>query len=510
MSRRWIPIAIVGAILAVAVVAVASGSGGDGTEGYKVRAIFRNASYLIPGEDVKIAGAKVGVVESLDVTKDNKAAVTMRIDDPAFQDFRRDAECEIRLQSLIGEKLVECKPTQPRSEGEPPPPPLPAIPDGLPGAGEHYLPVTHTITPVGEDQIRNVMRLPYRQRFSIILNELGATLAGRGEDLDKVIRGADPALRELDNVLKILARQNKILAEGARNGDRVLTAWARTRKETADAIVQGATAATATAEVRGDLERNLQKFPAFLRELQPTMVALGRLADETLPVARDIAPVGKQVSQILVALAPFSRAGIPAFQSLGDTADIGSVALPDALNTVEILQNLTNQARGTTKVLAELLSSIDQTNGIRYLTQVIYNLALSVNGYDQFGHWLRTALLAGCNSQATTVNQACSANFVKGVSSSSASASSASNGSRTPLERILNGHSADKVLANYRRHHGGRLPARRGPASVNGQQAPAGGTGSGAAAKGKAPQPARPKPANPDDAVVNYLLGGDG
>ena len=42
--------------------------GGDGGGDYKVRAIFNNASFLIPGEDVKVAGAKVGVVDSLDVT----------------------------------------------------------------------------------------------------------------------------------------------------------------------------------------------------------------------------------------------------------------------------------------------------------------------------------------------------------------------------------------------------------------------------------------------------------
>ena len=30
---------------------------------------------------------------------------------PGFQDFRTDAECTIRPQSLIGEKFVECTPT---------------------------------------------------------------------------------------------------------------------------------------------------------------------------------------------------------------------------------------------------------------------------------------------------------------------------------------------------------------------------------------------------------------
>ena len=182
-----------------------------------------------------IAGAKVGVIDGLEVTDDLRAAVVLKIDDPGFQDFREDAECQIRLQSVIGEKLVECQPTQPRPEGEPPPPPLPKIPDGQDGAGQRLLPVEQTLTPVGEDLIRNVMRRPYRERFAIILNEFGAGLAGRGKDLRKVIRGANPALRELDKVLKILADQNRLLADGARSGDRVLAEWAKKRKNVSNA-----------------------------------------------------------------------------------------------------------------------------------------------------------------------------------------------------------------------------------------------------------------------------------
>ena len=62
-------------LLVAAVVFALGAGGGDSGGDYKVRAIFNNASFLIPGEDVKVAGAKVGVVESLDVTPDLRAAV---------------------------------------------------------------------------------------------------------------------------------------------------------------------------------------------------------------------------------------------------------------------------------------------------------------------------------------------------------------------------------------------------------------------------------------------------
>ena len=102
------------------------GTGASDDDGgtYRVRAIFDSASFLVPGEDVKIAGVKVGTIESLDVTRDNKAAIVLRIDDPAFQDFKQDAFCTIRLQSLIGEKFVACQPTQPKGANSEPAPPL--------------------------------------------------------------------------------------------------------------------------------------------------------------------------------------------------------------------------------------------------------------------------------------------------------------------------------------------------------------------------------------------------
>ena len=64
----------------------------DEDDAYRVRAIFDNAGFVIPGEDVKVAGVKVGSIEDVEVTPDFKAAVVLRIDDPGYQDFRADAQ----------------------------------------------------------------------------------------------------------------------------------------------------------------------------------------------------------------------------------------------------------------------------------------------------------------------------------------------------------------------------------------------------------------------------------
>src|SRR5438094_6018463 len=111
------------ALVAAAVVSVGAASGGGGSS-YKVRAIFDDVASAVPGEDVKIAGAKVGKIDAMDVTPGNKAAVTLDITDSSFTPFHRNAHCTIRPQSLIGEKYVECDPGTPSS------PELRTIPDG--------------------------------------------------------------------------------------------------------------------------------------------------------------------------------------------------------------------------------------------------------------------------------------------------------------------------------------------------------------------------------------------
>ena len=63
--RRLIATLALGAALPL-VVFFGLGADDDGG-GYKVRAIFDNVTNLVAGEDLRVAGAKVGVVESLDV-----------------------------------------------------------------------------------------------------------------------------------------------------------------------------------------------------------------------------------------------------------------------------------------------------------------------------------------------------------------------------------------------------------------------------------------------------------
>ena len=73
---------------------------GGGTP-YKVHARFINASQLVNGTLVQIAGRPIGVVERIDLTKDGRADVTLRIDDDAAP-LRAGTFVTVRQASLSG------------------------------------------------------------------------------------------------------------------------------------------------------------------------------------------------------------------------------------------------------------------------------------------------------------------------------------------------------------------------------------------------------------------------
>jgi phospholipid/cholesterol/gamma-HCH transport system substrate-binding protein len=484
-------------VAATAVVVIALGS--DEGESYKVRAIFDNAGFVIPGEDVKVAGVKVGTIDSLDVTDDFKAAVVLDITDPGYQDFRQDAECTVRPQSLIGERFVECEVTQPRAAGAEEPPALEKIDRG-PGEGQYLLPVDHTSKAVDLDLINDIMREPVRERLSIILDDLGIGVAGRGQDLAEVIRRADPALKETDKVLKILADQNDVLQRLAVDSDTILAPLARERKHVSGALENSGAVARATAERGADLRADIERLPAFLRELEPTMVRLGALSDEMTPVLTDLGEVAPDINRMIIQLGPFSRAGIPALESLGDAADRGTPAVNAALPVTRDLRRLASAARPVGSNLRKLLESFQSTGGIERAMDYVFYQVSAINGFDSFGHYLRAGLIVNqCANYAVSPVFGCSANFIQ-AGATSARAAAAASGDRS-LVRTAKALSGKPVKALRRQ---AAKPRRRTPVHETPKAAQPQATPTPAPAATPAPQ-AQSRTAT----LLDYLFGGD-
>jgi virulence factor Mce-like protein len=404
--RRLVYICLFVAITPWVVIGVVREATDDDTKDhYFVRAIFDNAANLVTGEDVKVAGVPVGAIDGLDVTEDNKAAVTLRIDNEDFTPWKADARCTVRPQSLIGEKFVECEPGSAAAE------PLGTIVEGR-GEGERLLPVENTSSPVDLDLINNIMRLPYRERFRLLLSEFGTGLAGRGADLNEVIHRANPALRETDRVLAILADQNRILARLARNSDAALAPLARERGRVSHWVVAANETGQASAERSDDIRRGINRLPAFLRELRLLMADLEGLAEQGTPLLADLEAAAPNMDRLIRSLGTLSEAGRESFPSLGDALERGRPALIRARPLIQDLGRLGREAGPATEDLDQLTASLERTDGIERINDFLYYLALNTNGFDSIGHYLRAGLVTNtCSSYFTEPAGGCNSNF---------------------------------------------------------------------------------------------------
>ncbi len=199
-------LAAIGTLLVACLAAVVlTGADGDDALGQRYVIEFDNAFGLVEDGEVKIGGVSAGAITDFDLTESDPPKVAVEVE-VTGEDFRKmragvgpggdgGASCGVRQQSLIGEYFIDC---QPGTKG-------PKLPDS------GRVPVKRTFSTVPLDLINNIQRRPYRERFRLIISELGVGLAGRPDELNEVVRRAHPGLRETTETLEILARQRSFI-----------------------------------------------------------------------------------------------------------------------------------------------------------------------------------------------------------------------------------------------------------------------------------------------------------
>jgi len=299
----------------------------------------------------------------------------------------------VRPQSLIGEYFVDCQP---------------GIAPTVLKSGS-TIPVSRTTSTVAPDLVNDVLRRPYRERLSIILNELGAAVAGNAGNLNAALRRASPALRETDQVLGILARQNRILGDLTSNADRVIGDLARNRKDVGRWVIQAGNTAKASAERRAAIAAGFRKLPGFLEQLRPAMASLGSVARDQAPALANLDASAKQLKRFFDLLGPFAEASRPAFKALGQASKSGNEAV---LAAKPVVQQLNAFAKGTPELgnnLAIVLEHLDNRTyaseqdprspggqgytGLEALLRYVYDQVLSVNIFDSNVHILKVAVI---------------------------------------------------------------------------------------------------------------------
>ena len=382
-------------VLAAAAAYLITSSGAKEEQGNQFTVEFDNAFGLVKGGDVKVAGVRAGQVTKLRIDhKTKRALIDFKLTKQGFGDLRTDTYCESRPQSLIGEYFIDCTPGKSSTKLEP-------------GA---TIPVAQTASTIPPDLLADVMRRPYRERLRIILNELGAGVGGRAEDINATIRRASPALRETDRVLEILGRQNQILQDLTTNADTVVGDLASNHRNVGRFVKETEDVATTSAERRRQLAAGLQRLPTFLRELRPTMAELGVTADASAPYLRDLNASAGQLTRFLDNLGPFSESSRVNVRTLAKTADVGRPAIRSAKPTVAELTKTTAKLPELANNLELVLRDLDDRNravepdkrspggkgytGFEALLSYVFDQMMAINIYDENGHILKVNLSA--------------------------------------------------------------------------------------------------------------------
>jgi virulence factor Mce-like protein len=362
-------------------------------KGHTYTVVLDNAFGLTDGADLRASGVKVGKVSKLDVQRSTaRALATISVDKPEFAGFRKDVFCEVKPQSLIGEYYLDC---EPGTSNEPAP---------------RTIPVTQTAGTIPPDLVLDILRRPARERFGLILSELGIGTTARGEDLQTTIRRGVPALRETDKVLNILADNRRTLQRLTADADRVLIDLASNRRDVARFVSTAGATTAASADRRAQLAESVRKLPGFLRELRPTLADLGTAAEQQTPALVDLRRAAPDLTTLLKRLGPFADSARPAVRGLGKASVTGTTAVREARSTVSRLRDLGASATEPMRNLRFVLDDVNSRDravepnrlspgngagftGLEAFLQYAFVQSQAINIFDSKSYLLKLALM---------------------------------------------------------------------------------------------------------------------
>ena len=397
-------LAVIGSLAAlVAAIALVVGSAAQGSSTYTFDVIFDNARGLIGGQLVKIAGARAGTIGNVTVYHGNQAQIEATVDRKFA--FHADATCTIRPEGLIAENYVNCNPgtaTAPLLQGQ----------NGRPPT----VPVTHTQEPVSLLDLFNIFNLPTRERFQVLVDELGIATAGRGDDINQIILRANPALGLARQVIGILARQKAQLATII-DATNTIAAEGATHTQAVQNFIQRADQLAAlTANHASPLSQAIAKLPGNLAASQPALAQLDTVARDGTPLLQSIRAAVPYLNRVNRDVVPFAAVAGPALAQLSGSINAAIPAIRGATPLVRTLNAYIGKSKGPTAVFAKLASNLQRSGFAENFFSVVYYVAAALSRFDATGHMLSVLLIGPNNGQCGNYDAgppvpACSAHY---------------------------------------------------------------------------------------------------
>ena len=364
---------------------------------YDLKANLPSAAQLVEGFEVRIGGARVGVISDIEPMKREDgtvyAQVTMKLD-KEIEPLPADSVLLVRPRSTLGLKYVELAPGRARAEE-----------DRL--AAGTVIPVRQARTPVELDEVFDMFDAPARVGTRNSLDGYGGGFAGRGRDLNTAIEALVPLLSDLEPVMRNLSsprtRLGRFFAElgdAAEEADPVAD-------DQAALFVNLDVSFTALASIaRPFLQETISEAPVteevairdfprqrpFLRN-QTALFSVLRPGVATLPRSAPIlADAFEAGTDVLPRTEPLNEDLAEVFESLAEFSDD-----PLVRQGIDQLTRLASSLRPTLRFLTPAQTVCN------YATLWFRNAASLLSDGDPNGTWQRFQVIAAPSVRATGI-----------------------------------------------------------------------------------------------------------
>lgn len=332
IGRRIVAIAAV--VLAVVVVAVLLLSR---AAPYTVTATFENASQLVKGNVVQVAGVNAGTVKDIELTDDGRADVELEITGD-YKPLRRGTRAIVRQASLSGvaNRYVDLQ-----------------LGDGRAGDMESgaQIPGASTESAVDLDQFFNTFDPVARTAVQRSFAGFGEMYAGRTKEANESFRLLNPSLAAASGLFRELNRDSGSFDRFIVQSAKLVGDVAERRNDLAGVVDNLATTSSALAAQRQGLSQSINRLPDFMRKSNTTFVNLRAALDDLDPLVTESRPALRRLRPFLAELRPLAREAVPTVRDFSRTirqpgADNDLVELLRLQKPIDQLANQKVQANG--------------------------------------------------------------------------------------------------------------------------------------------------------------------
>lgn len=285
--------------------------------------------------EVRIAGVRVGRVESIDRTR-GRAKVEISVED-GVAPLHDGANVRIAVKSLVGSSFIE-------------------VIDGT-GPELHSGARLANVTPaIDVDELLDTLDAPTREHLKDALQSLGRAADGREADVDQVMAGLGYVGNEGYTVVDAIARQSDDLEDLTREARILMDDFDAGRGAIADLVGDAQRLTQATADNQDDLEESVQLLPSVVGRVDTAADSLEELAEPLDPVAEDLREAAPHLSSALVNLRPVTRDLRGLVPDLDATLDAAPATLSRVPAFAGVLSDVSPEVRELLRDLSPMLA----------------------------------------------------------------------------------------------------------------------------------------------------------